>query len=92
MSETDRNVESVDDNDWSDMRFYLYLGSQSVAATLFLVAIAAIPLSMTDDQLTERRANQQADGTWKQEDVHPDFAFDERTFNIEPAAGPSNLD
>lgn len=94
MSQTDRPSKSVDDSEWLDKRFYFYLGSQLVAATLLLVAIAAIPHSMTNDHSTDQslRTDQQADETWKREDIHPDFAFDELPFTIEPAAGSSILD
>ncbi|MGH1477186.1 MAG: hypothetical protein ACRBM6_00410 [Geminicoccales bacterium] len=94
MSETDHPSKEVDDSEWLDKKFYFYLGSQLVAATLLLVAIAAIPLYMTNDHSTDRslRTDQRADETWKRENIHPDFAFDELPFTIEPAAGPSNLD
>jgi len=94
MSETTHSSKSVDDSKSLGMTFYLYLGSQLIAATLLLATIVAVPLSMMDDQSIELalETDQQDDETWKQEDIHPDFALDDRFFTIEPAAGPSNLD
>lgn len=94
MSETAPPSEDVDDSESSDIKFYFYLGSQVIAAAVLLATVAAVPLFLTNDKSTELalQIDQQGDESWKQGDIHPDFALDDQPFTIEPAAGPSNLD
>ena len=93
MSGNEQHLESDDDGKTLGMGFYCYLGSQLIAVTL-VVTILSVPISMMSDQPTElaMQTVHEEDEAWREQDVHPDFALDDRTFTIEPAAGPSHLD
>lgn len=94
MSGKTQHLESDDDDRSSGLVFYGFLGSQLIAATLFVATILGVPVSMMSDQPIElaMQTVHQDDESWKDEDVHADFALDDREFTIEPAAGPLALD